>query len=498
MVDNNGSQHILTSELRISPYDLEALLEVEITQKLNEHGTLYIKGVLPEGVSIDAAMLQVDGTNVKLSAVNSGDELVLFQGVAESVEVRTEGDVRNIEVRAKTHSVTMDQTRKSRSFQDKDRKYIELFHQVANSYAGGDVLDKITEDKLVNMFIMQHEETDWDFLKRLASHFQTGLVCAVRHDEPKLYLGIPNLERHEMSDHNFSITRDMERYWSLSKNGVKNLSATDFTRYNLRTDRIISIGDQVVLDGIELYVYAITSVASNELLENHLTLYPENGMCQPHLVNNRIAGTSYSGHIINVRNDQVQVALDTDAGHDPGDPCWFKYSTVYSSQDGSGWYCMPEQGDTARLHFPNSDENRAYVISSVHEQVDQSLLEETNERGGVGGGMRAPTAPGGGYSGQRDDPEVKSLRNKDGKEIRLTPEGIYLIVDGTIITLTEEGLLVMTDNDIELKSEKSIILSAEDEVNIIGNVSVDMVCTDTTAITLSDDVHMVGHEVLAN
>ena len=30
----------------------------------------------------------------------------------------------------------------------------------------------------------------------------------------------------------------------------------------------------------------------------------------------------------------------------------FPYATVYSTPDGTGWYCMPEIGDAVRLYFP--------------------------------------------------------------------------------------------------------------------------------------------------
>ena len=46
---------------------------------------------------------------------------------------------------------------------------------------------------------------------------------------------------------------------------------------------------------------------------------------------------------------------------------WFPYATVYSSGDGTGWYCMPEIGDKIRLYFPTEKEQDAYVISAYHE-----------------------------------------------------------------------------------------------------------------------------------
>ena len=490
---------VRTGDLRVEPYEVVRLFDVKIIQKLNEHGMLYFKGLLSEESKDSYAEIETEGANVKLSSVSEeGEEHVLFQGVVKDVKVHAEQDTYYIEVHAVSYSKLLDVKRKSRSFQDKKSTYTSLAEQVTADYDGGAVIDVVTEGAPTGKFIMQHRETDWEFLKRLASRFNTGLVCDVRFDSPKYYFGVPEIQTIELENINYTVKKDMLRFKELSENGVEGLSENDFICYEVMTERITGIGDLVTFQGKELYVFEIISVAGDGLLENYLVLTPKKGLSQPCLPNTGVVGASYGGHIIEVKNDQVKVTLDTDAGHDPGTPCFFPYSTIYSSADGSGWYCMPEIGDTVRIYFPDGEEDHAYAISSVHEQVDQDKLEESNGKGGASNNMRAAGSPGGKYSGKRDDPSVKSLRNKEGKEIRLTPDGIYIIADGTIITLTEEGVLIMTENNIEFNSKKNIILSAEDDVNIIGNNGVDLICSETTSIKLNDNVQMVGQEVMAN
>ena len=72
-----------------------------------------------------------------------------------------------------------------------------------------------------------------------------------------------------------------------------------------------------------------------------------------------------------VRADVVRVSLRTDARKETGK--WFSFSTVYSSPDGSGWYCMPEPGDEIRLYFPTEQEKHGYVISAVHLPVKHRI-----------------------------------------------------------------------------------------------------------------------------
>ena len=234
------------------------------------------------------------------------------------------------------------------------------------------------------------------------------------------------------------------------------------------------------------------------MMDSYLLLTTKRGLSQPRIPNHKIIGASFGGHIILASNDVVKVALDIDRDHDSGEPCFFPYSTVYSSQDGSGWYCMPEIGDRVRIYCPDYEDDHAFALSSVHEQVDPALLQpgDPEAKAAGGGGVQASGATGS-YSGMRDAPEVKSMTYGD-KEVRLTPEGVYIITADSVITLTDGGILVMSDNDITIKSEKSIVVSAEDEVSIFGSEGAALMCDETTGVVVKDDVQVIGQEVKAN
>lgn len=64
--------------------------------------------------------------------------------------------------------------------------YSELLNQVAADYADAAFRDVITQNASIGQFIVQYEETDWEFSRRLASHFHTGLVNDVHINCPKM------------------------------------------------------------------------------------------------------------------------------------------------------------------------------------------------------------------------------------------------------------------------------------------------------------------------
>ncbi len=496
---------ITFQNLAVAPYEVEQLLDVCIDHQINEHSTLYFKALLPEEKKDSYAGNSRQGSNVILSYSDSdGENCTLFQGMVRDIEVKAVQGEYYIEVYAVSYSYLLDVERKSRSFQNKQMSYVAVVQQVAADYADVMVKDVVTQGASIGQLLVQYKETDWEFLKRLASHFYSGLVNDVHFDQPRCYLGVPNNGKLTVDTFNYGMKREDAKYLKLSKNGVSGLHEQDFIYYQVETDLAANIGDAVQFQGYTLYVYQIKGRVVNGIFLHQLTLTTQKGMSQLYQWNDRIAGGSLNGKIADIQNDRVKVSLDVDeaTGHSPGQLCFFPYSTIYSSQDGSGWYCMPGIGDSVRVYFPDGTEEHSYAISSVHEGVDPSLQQSTGSSpsgGGSGGAGGSSSEGGGAYSGQRDDPSVKSLRNQDGKEIRLTPDGIYIIADGTTITLTDDGgVSIVSDQNIEFKSDKNIILSAEEDVSIIGLSKVDLSCNETASIKMEENVEVIGQEVKSN
>lgn len=501
-------QIISFQNLAVVPYKLEQLLDVRIDHQINEHSTFYFKALLPDGEKDSYVKNSGQGSSVSLMVKGSGGQNdILFQGMVQDIEIKAIQGSYYIEVYAVSHSYLLDIEKKSRTFQNKKLSYSELIQQVAADYTDAMIKDVVTGGVNIEQLIVQYKETDWEFLKRLASHFHTGLVNDVHFDQPRCHFGVPNNGKLTLDVTRYGVKQNAGKYLKLSKNGIGGLREQDFIYYQVETNVPANIGDKVQFQGQTLYVYRIKGRMEKGIFLHHLTLTTQKGMSQPYQWNDGISGASLNAKIVEIQNDQVKVSVEVDevSGHSPGELCFFPYSTIYSSQDGSGWYCMPEIGDHVRIYFPDGTEEHSYAISSVHEGVDLSLQQSMDNRpsgDGSGGAGSSGGFSGGGtgaYSGQRDDPSVKSLRNQDGKEIRLTPDGIYIISDGTIITLTDDGgVSIVSDQNIEFKSDKSIILSAEEDVNITGLARIDLSCNETASIKIEENVEVIGQEVKSN
>ena len=166
----------------------------------------------------------------------------------------------------------------------------------------------------------------------------------------------------------------------------------------------------------------------------------------PLVHNSKLAGISLKANVIAVDKTRVQVRIQKDENKECSERQWLDYATVYSTPDGTGWYCMPEIGDEIRVVFPDQEESHAYTAGAVH-------LGETDGR---------------------INPDEKSWKNKQKKEILFTPDSIILrnnqglsieLSDQTGIKLeSDKNIIVQADGDIQIKSHGGVRMTADNNI----------------------------------
>ncbi len=72
--------------------------------------------------------------------------------------------------------------------------YIDMIKKVIKEYQGSDVIDNATKGKAIENFIMQYQETDWEFIKELPLTFKHLLFPFHLADKPKFTIGMPKGE----------------------------------------------------------------------------------------------------------------------------------------------------------------------------------------------------------------------------------------------------------------------------------------------------------------
>jgi len=334
----------------------------------------------------------------------------------------------------------------------------EIVGDVIAGYGDAEVIFRIDESQKLYRFLIQYQQSDWNFLVLLASIFHTGIVAEPTLAAPKIFFGIPqDMPPVTLSEANYAV----EKIVGQDSADFRMDSIRYDTFYRVKSQMLLKVGQQVLFHGETLYVKTIVSKIENGVFLHEYSLTTMSGLYQIRIYNDTLSGVSIDGKVIDVQRERVKLHLTIDTLQDKEKAYWFEYASIYNSGVVSGLYIMPEIGDFVRLHFPGKYERECFAINSVNKQI--GLREKDDESK---------------YSLKRDrwqDPLVKSIK-AHGKEIILAPGRIILqATDVSITWHDEDGVIITTRNNIKIRADEALDISAA-EVNIDGEEKVQITC----------------------
>lgn len=466
--------------VKIAPYDMVHLLEMTMTKTINEHARLFFRAIVPEAMKDSYVEMTDTDTTIEVSQVDekTGENAPLFHGLVEDIRVRTVRDIFYLEVEAISHTYQLDLERKSRSFQNKAMSYGALIQTIAADYPGMDVMDHVSGGASLGEFTMQYKETDWAFLRRLASRFQAGLFPATEFGTPKFHFGTPDSEaKGKMEDFHYTIRKRMTDYRTLTNNGAAGMNENDFLTYEVETTKhVLDLGNSVHFKGKPMYVYEARTELKDGMVKHRYLLSPKKGLSQKPLFHRELIGASVQGKVIDVAKDTVKVHLDIDPSQNKSEAHWFPYASVYTAEGNSGWHCMPELGDQVRVYFSGDKEADGIASSSVRMDTEEG---ESNKLG---------------------NPDNKFFRTPNGKEIMFSPDEIVITgKDGeTFIKINDgDGIQIISGKKITIVAEEDIIMETEKKVIISGKEEISLTCKESE-IKMDGITTIVGNEVRTN
>ena len=453
-------------KLSISPFEFTIIQELKIEKKLNEHQVLYVLGVVRDEHQFEPLEGAVESTAV----VCENDGQTYFCGVLQSVKVTCIEGVFHLEAWAVGATVLLDTVKRKRSFQDNSQSYESIVKAVIADVGGFAVHN--SDPVNVENIILQYNETDWEFAKRLASHTNDVLI-PITDGRPSFHFGAPDAGGAELETNNYSKSRifdairRFDAFSSVEKGkGAKPLKLTEegATLYSVETDELLcDIGMKLKLNGASLHVCRLLLSLKNGALAAEYTLCAKQGMSAPKRYNPAITGLVLDGTVTEVENDTLKLKLDDDkergVEQDTEEAHFFKYATGYSMESHTGWYVMPEEGDTVQLLFPIEDEKYAYAASSLRQEDTDKTANHM----------------------------VKYLRTSYGKEIKLDEKEILITAkDGeTFIQVNEDsGVTINTPHAVNitaggtmnLKSGKDMTITTDENLTITAKDSVVVNC----------------------
>ncbi|MFC8684459.1 late control protein [Brevibacillus porteri] len=423
------------------PYGPIRLDQLEFVHQTGTHAKLTITGIVPE--EKEDEIINRAGTHdpIELYKVEGGQKQPIFMGRLDHVEIKVVRDIHYVTIKAVSHTYALDMSVKTRSFQQVNRLYRDVVDEIMSIYHGGDVIDQAFDDRQQGKYIMQYEETDWIFIKRIASHVGAVLVPDLSAHKVRLWIGMPEgRKKIKLEDESpYEVNRAIAPYMKKAANGSSSVSEYQYTTYAFDYDDLLQIGDEVQRESQTFVITKVTGKLEQGLLRwSYVCAVPE-AVKQSKLYNKAIIGAAIDGKVIQIGRNQVKLHLNMDKKQEPSKAQWFPYA----AEGNQILYLMPELGSKVKLYFPSADEDDGMVMNSVRHAPKGAAVEK-QER-------------------QMQDPGVKTFGNPQGKEFSLG--------DKELTMTAQEGMLYISMNKdigVSLNSTSDVNISASGALSLSG------------------------------
>lgn len=423
--------------IKSGSFGLQNLEDLHMSICPNAHACLKFSGVMYSDKKLADLKEAIADTVVSLMGFDdSGQELAepLFRGVVQMVHVIKENSYYHIEAEAVSGTQKLDHEKKSRSFQDMHMTYRTVVETVLqDTEAAGVVFEAAEADVPIEKPLIQYEETDWEFIRRLASRLNIMLIPNFLTSNPVFYFGMKKGRQEAVFDEE-KYRMKMDRLYYTSGGAETGKRRGDYLYYLVDSEENYDIGCRCVYKDLPLFICKKEAAMKKGQLNFTYCLGRVNLIRLEKYYNDKICGMTLPGVVLATEKELVKLHLYIDAQQDVNTAYFYQWVP----KTGNLMYCMPEVGSNVSLYMCDRDEQSAVIIDNIRVNGDACPnLEVFNNR---------------------------FLTTKYQKRFYTSPTGMGVISD----TKSDLGLHMQMDDysGIRLGSHKEIDIQADEQIDI--------------------------------
>lgn len=296
------------------PFALISVTKLKIKQGLYDHSKAWLEGIVQDQ-DVQACSNISWRENVTIRFEDGPVSQILFSGVPCGIKIKYEGQAY-VSMEFCSRTIFMDYEKKTRSFQRKNKSYKALFRELVKAN-GGDIIDYVPVSDVYEAPLIQYEETDWEFLKRISSHIGVPVYPNPTGGTAWISIGLG-------SNHNFldsSTSRTVKR------------RINEILYFFVDGGWNYSLGDQVTYEGRSLLVTGIEDSYDGGLLSRRCLLEDRESVIRKRSYQKLLKGSSLK---------RVITAVETDRKVPEEKSHWYSWHK-------NDWYGMPEEISKATL-----------------------------------------------------------------------------------------------------------------------------------------------------
>lgn len=452
---------ITSGEIKIeTAIPIEDLQELSMEIKKNSHAVVLIKGFVPQEIGEEALFVPMENAGLKVWA---GDKL-LFRGLISKVQMIQEGQGYQIVIQGISNTIQIDYEKKNRTFQNSNSTYQEVMREVLKGTPGAD-LNFCANDEKIGSPLYQIEETDWEFIKRLASHLKTAIIPASLIERPEVTVGLPEGRVHDQD----SLDAYGESVWF-------DKEKRSFCR-SIRAYEDLALGEKIQWEGLTLTVTEKSCRLEKGLLCFRYRLAAKGGFRTKRYENPEALGRLLSAKVLDTKAEQIKVQFDIDKFQSVEEAYWYPWRPDM----GNLMYCMPEKGEQVYVHLGSYSGEQAWAVCGIHRNGKKNPEMKTTDR----------------YFTTSDRKRMYLLPDKIGFQDlkKSSPLELLLADDAGVSATSDKSMVISARGTIGIKGS-NLFFQAPKEVSLVRRDSLSPtvinICNGFDAIGATNEVTMSG------
>lgn len=379
-----------------------------IGEKINTHAELILGGIC-----MDSDNMDLEKQNI---IVRGNEDRVLFFGVLDKIELKMDKELLSFQLNAHSLSYDMDCNKRKRVFQDLDMTYEQIIAEVLQSYKCSSFIDKVTNGMKIPHSILQLNETDWEFLKRLASHYNTGICVNCKGSSIQIFFGTGDRAEAALEGEVLVSEINLMKKKELIK---------------LRTNGPANVGCQAAYKGKNYLIESTELFMKKGTIEYQSLLMRAEEVLFPFIPNSNIAGMHVWAWVRQIQRNRLRIQYQIEDKAQGNTP----FLPFAGEENNEAGYYMPEPGNEVEVTFPDSEEEHAFV-SAARRTVKERKTTKSN---------------------------MKYLRNKGGL-------GLYMDEQKICVSAGSDNsqLVVSQNGDIYIRAPESISIRPGTDLEIGG------------------------------
>lgn len=416
------------------PYEVLHIEDLHFIAEVNEHHRLSLVALIDEENAEKYLMESVEGKEIKLNI----KEEVIYVGKIIEFEIYYRGQVAFLGLKTISYSYELDVKKHNQAFFNLNNTYEDVIRKVLSKYSKAYFKDNITNGKCIRDLLVQYEETDFEFIKRLATHFETVLVVDALTNMARIHFGVDPINKEvELKLDASRVKTRLDNFTKIKCESKEDLIEQDFIGWKVESKEYVPLGSQIGYAG---QMVIVTKVELKQIKAEIIYIYELKllkGIKTIYQINKKLKGMSLEGIVKNRRNNEMQLHFCINDSYEVVESNkWFKYG-----REVSNFYVMPVLESKVRVTFLSGDEKDTIVTNAVR-------IAKSGDK----------------YYSKISEHNNKSYSTVDGQELLITPEMIQIAEDdgkSIQMMLNKNGTISITGKNISLSSGGNIEIGTE-------------------------------------